>query len=114
MVLNLGSSAPAFARQTEELNRAQTDELIRASFGQLGLPGLTVVHVECRALICKTEMTFPSAEADNEITRQVLLDPDSELMKDRGVIIPSRTTEDDGSVSAILCFYGRDLDLASL
>jgi hypothetical protein len=96
-----------FASENRTPNREaeRVEGLIHSSFTNGSLRGVRLQHVECHATLCKAEVNFADADTDRNVIRQVLMDPESEVMKDRGVIIPSRTTQPDGSIVATMYFY---------
>lgn len=82
-----------------------TERQVLSTFTSPNLPGVRVQHVVCRASICKAEVEFKDEETDRETFRKTLLDPENELMRDKGVIIADRAKQPDGTVVATMYFY---------
>ena len=82
--------------------------LIRSAFSNQ--PGTRLQEVECHLAVCRAVVQFDSPEVDRKTIRDVLLAPDPQVLKDRGVVIPERVPLPAGGVAATMYFYSAAID----
>jgi hypothetical protein len=77
-------------------------------FSKRLVSGAQLGNVECRASVCRATVGFDSSDDDGAFFRHAVMDRDTRLDDGLSVIVPLRSRDADGRVSATIYMYKPD------